>query len=85
MAEQSFLRARDYQDYLTTAEREKLNELLEKAHLAVLEKTRILEHIQKADELVKQGELIKAKAHLERVENNKSLTKKRTQANHGKA
>jgi type II secretory pathway component GspD/PulD (secretin)/tetratricopeptide (TPR) repeat protein len=75
VAEQSFLRAQDYQDYLTAAEREKLNELLEKAHLSALERARILEHIQKADELVKRGELIKAKAHLERVKNNESLTK----------
>ena len=64
-AEQSFLRAQDYQDYLTPAEREKLNELLEKTHLAVLEKTRVSEHIQKADELVKQGELNKAKTRLD--------------------
>ena len=74
-AEQSLLRAQDYQEYLSAAEREKLNELLEKTYLAVLEKTQILEHIQKADELVKQGELIKAKAHLKRVKNDESLTK----------
>ncbi|MHC4111131.1 MAG: hypothetical protein ACYSUY_08645, partial [Planctomycetota bacterium] len=73
-AEQSFLRAQAYEGYLTTAERKKLNELIEQTHLAVLERQRILGHIQTADSLIQQGELIKAKAHLEKVKDNKFLT-----------
>jgi len=73
-AEQSFLRAQDYQEYLTATERKTLNGLIGQTHLAVLERKRILEHIQMADRLVQQGELIKAKAHLENVKDNKFLT-----------
>ncbi|MDH4241013.1 MAG: hypothetical protein OEW48_15750, partial [Phycisphaerae bacterium] len=73
-AEQSFLRAKEYEGYLDAAERKKLNELIEQTHIAVLERQRILEHIQTADQLIQQGELIKAKAHLEKVKDNKFLT-----------
>jgi len=73
-AEQSFLRAQDYEKYLTAAEREKLSRLLEETHVASLERRRILGHIQTADELEKQGELIKAKAHLEKVQDSEFLT-----------
>ena len=73
-AEQSFLRARDYQEYLIEAEREKLNELVEKTHRAVIERGRILEHIQKADELVKQGEPMKARALLEQARDSEFVT-----------
>ena len=73
-AEQSFLRAQDYQGYLTAAEREKLTALLEKTHTGVLERERILEAIRAADGLVKEGELIKAKAHLEEIKDSEFLT-----------
>ena len=73
-AEQSFLRAQEYQAYLTAAEREKLSELLEKTHIAAIERKRILGHIQTANELAKQGQPIKAKAHLERARGSKFLT-----------
>ena len=73
-AEKSFLRAMDYQEYLTAAAREKLNELLEKAHIAVLERTRILERIQAADRLIKEGQLAAAKVHLEEIKDSKTLT-----------
>ncbi len=73
-AKQSFLRAQDYQEYLTAAEREKLTALLEKTHTGILEKGRILEAIRTADGLVKQGELIKAKTHLEGIKDSEFLT-----------
>ncbi len=73
-SEQSFLRAQDYQEYLTAAEQKKLNELLEKSHIAVIEKGRILEHIKMANELLEQGQLPKAKAHLEKVKDSEFLT-----------
>jgi hypothetical protein len=73
-AKQSFLRAQDYQEYLTAAEREKLTALLEKTHAGILEREYILEVIRTADELVKQGELIKAKASLEEIKDSEFLT-----------
>src|SRR4030042_2382941 len=45
-AKQSFLRAQDYQEYLTADEREKLNSLLEKTHKGILEREYILEAIR---------------------------------------
>jgi type II secretory pathway component GspD/PulD (secretin) len=74
-AKQSFLRAQDYQEYLTAAEREELTALLEKTHTGILERERVLEEIRTADELVKQGELIKAKTHLESIKDSEFLTK----------
>ncbi len=66
-AEQSFLYALDYREYLTDAEREKLNELLEKTHIAAEERKRVLESIHTANELVKRGELRKAMVYLDKV------------------
>lgn len=73
-AEQSLLWAWDYQGYLTAAERKKLNELLEKTHTAVLKRQRILETIQTAEALARQGQPIKAKAHLKKAKAGKFLT-----------
>ena len=73
-AEQSFLRAQDYQEYLSAGEREKLSELLKKSHEGAVEKERISETIQAADGLVKQGQIAKAKAHLEQIKDNEFLT-----------
>jgi len=73
-AEQSFLRAQDYEEYLAAGEREKLSRLLEETHVASLERRRILGHIQTANELEKQGELIKAKTHLENIKDSEFLT-----------
>ncbi|MHC4570959.1 MAG: hypothetical protein ACYS0C_02625, partial [Planctomycetota bacterium] len=72
-AEQSLLRAQDYEEYLTTEGREKLNELVEKTRAVASERKRILEHIRIADELERQGELIKAKTHLEKVRDSEFL------------
>ncbi|MHC4396325.1 MAG: hypothetical protein ACYS1A_11790 [Planctomycetota bacterium] len=73
-AEQSFLRALDYEEYLTADESAKLKGLLEKTHVAALERRRILERIQLANRLVAQGQLSEAKAHLEAVKGNEFLT-----------
>lgn len=75
-AEQSFLRAQDYDEHLTEPEREKLKGLIEQTHLAAIERERILEHIQTADALVKKNDLAKAKAHLENVKDSQYLTEK---------
>jgi type II secretory pathway component GspD/PulD (secretin) len=73
-AKQSFLRAQDYQEYLTADEREKLTALLEKTHKGIVEREYILETIRTADGLVKQSELSKAKAKLEEVKDSEFLT-----------
>jgi len=73
-AEQSFLRAQDYEEYLTAAEREKLTELVEKTHGRVIERERILDNIRKADELVKQGEAKKARSLLEQARDSEYVT-----------
>lgn len=75
-AEQSFLRAKDYEGYLTAAERKRLNELLGQTHEGAVERKRILAHIQAADGLIKQGEPAKAKTHLEKVKGSEFLTEK---------
>ena len=71
-AEQSFLRALDYQEYL--ADREKLNSLLAKAHAAVVERKRILDNIRSASQAIQQNELRKAKGHLQAIEGSGLLT-----------
>ncbi len=78
-AEQSFYRAQEHLEYLTANEREKLNELLVKIDMAMLERKRILGHIEMANEFVEQDKLIRAKTHLERAKNSKFLTERERQ------
>ncbi|MHC4173386.1 MAG: hypothetical protein ACYST5_10655, partial [Planctomycetota bacterium] len=73
-AEKTFLMARGYEEYLTAARREELNKLLEKAQMAVLERKRTAETFRTANELIKQDQLIKAKAHLEKIKDYEFLT-----------
>ena len=73
-SKKSFLKAQDYQEYLTADDREKLNGLLEKTDTAVIERRRILEDIQKANELIEQDRLIEARTHLEGIQDNEFLT-----------
>lgn len=74
-AEQSLQYAMDYQESLSAAERRQVNELLEKIRSSVTEKDQIQENIQAADELVRQGELVKAQAILKESQDKKSVTK----------
>ncbi len=78
-AEQSLLRAQDYEDYLTNDECEKLRQLLEKTRTVALERERILGEIRTANELAKQGKALEAKEHLENVKDSKFLTKEERQ------
>lgn len=73
-AKQSFLRAQDYQEYLTVDEREKLNALIEKTHEGILAREYILEAIRMADGFVKQGKSSEAKAKLDEIKDNEFLT-----------
>ncbi len=78
-AEQSFLRAQDYQEYLTASERSNLQALLEKSHIAAIEKDRVTDHIRKANELIETDELAEAKVHLEAVKDSEYLTQQERQ------
>ena len=72
-ARRSLLMALDYKEYLTDAEKEKINKLLEETNSAAPERKRILEHIRQANELVEQGELVKAESSLREVADSKFL------------
>ncbi|MFQ6035970.1 MAG: hypothetical protein ACE5NM_09015, partial [Sedimentisphaerales bacterium] len=74
-AEKTLLKTQAYLEYLTAAERNKLNELLDKTRLAALQRKQALAHKQTANELFRQGQLLKAKAHLERIKDSSFLTK----------
>ncbi|MCJ7675879.1 MAG: hypothetical protein MUO33_12125, partial [Sedimentisphaerales bacterium] len=73
-AEKTLLMAQGYQEYLTVAERSRLNEFLEKTHKAALERDLTLKHKQTAADLVTKGDLTTAKAHLERIKDSQFLT-----------
>ncbi len=73
-AEQSLLRAQDYESYLSTAERDKLTKLLGKTHTAVIERDKILQNIQSSDKLMKQNKPAEAKALLDAIAGNEFLT-----------
>jgi len=74
-AEQSLQCAMDYQESLNAAERKRAKELLEKIRSSATERNQIQENIQAADELVSQGEPVKAQAILKEIQDKKSLTK----------
>ncbi len=82
-AEESFLNARGLQEYLTAEEHKQLEEHLEKTHQAVVEKQDVLEHIKTANDLLNQGQPIKARAYYEKVRNSPYLTEQqRSQIDH---
>ena len=73
-AEKSFSYAQDYEEYLAPVDRDKLTKRLIRTRKAVLERARIAEYIQAADILVKQGGLVSAKTHLEKIHGSEFLT-----------
>ena len=74
-AEKTFLMAQGYQEYLTAAGREQLNELLKQARIGVSKRKRTLEAFRTVNELIKRDQLIEASAHLEKIKENEFLTK----------
>ena len=74
-AQKTFLMAGGYQQYLSAAESQQLEGLLEKTRAAISERKRIVETYQTVVELLAQDELIKARAHLEEIKDSKFLTK----------
>jgi tetratricopeptide (TPR) repeat protein len=73
-AEESFLIARGFQEYLTAEEHKQLEEQLDNAHRAAVEKQAVLGHIKAANYLLNQGRPVKARAHYEKVRNSPYLT-----------
>ena len=51
----------DYQDYLSAAEKDKLNKLMDKTHNAVVQRDKILQALASSDRLIKQNKLNDAK------------------------
>ncbi|HUV41440.1 MAG TPA: hypothetical protein VMW23_06620 [Sedimentisphaerales bacterium] len=76
-AEQSFVRALDYREYLTAAENEELDKLLENARHAAAERDNALEDVRKGEQFLQQGRLGKAKACFTKARDNKLLPEDR--------
>jgi len=74
-AEQSFIRARQYERYLSEAERQNLKELLETTLTAQNERDKVQADITTAGELIAKKQFLKAKAHLEKASDSQVLTK----------
>lgn len=74
-AEKTLLMAQDYQQYLTAAEREQLNELINKTHTAALGLSRIRDDVRKATKLFTSGNLAEAKKLLEDIKDSEFLTR----------
>ncbi len=73
-AEKSFLAAKEYQEYLTAEEQKQLEKQIAEANQAVVERQPVLEHIKKAQELLSQGQPVKARAHYETIRKSPYLT-----------
>jgi type II secretory pathway component GspD/PulD (secretin) len=73
-AEQSFLKAKDYEQYLGSAQRERLGELLEQAHTAAAASEKVSGDIAQAQDLLAQGRLAEARTLFMNVRNNPYLT-----------
>jgi len=73
-AEKSFLRAKDYEQYLTSAEREQLEANLAEARNSAIERKAALDIVHNADGLAEQKQLAQAKAHLETIQASEFLT-----------
>ncbi|MBW8002039.1 MAG: hypothetical protein FVQ80_08445, partial [Planctomycetes bacterium] len=73
-AEKSFLFAMDYKEYLSAAERTKLNELLAKTKMALAQRTPILDTIKQANTLIGKGQIEQAGTLLQKVSESPYLT-----------
>jgi len=75
-AEKSLSQAQSYDEYLNSTERKVLDELLDKTRTARYESKRVSDTYKLVASLIKQGKLTEAKAHLKRIKEYKSLSKK---------
>jgi TolA-binding protein len=73
-AEQAFLSAGQYREYLSAAEDKNLGDQLNKIRLAIVERKVISENIQQAKDLIDRGQPVKARAAYEKIRNSPYLT-----------
>jgi len=73
-AEETFLKAAEYRQYLSADSQRRLDELLKMSRTARSERERILGIIREADKLVTEGNLVDARANLERVRYSEFMT-----------
>lgn len=73
-AKESFLIAGGLQEYLTPEEHKQLEEHLQNTRRAAVERQAVLEQIKTANDLLNQGQPIKARAYYEKVRNSPHLT-----------
>ncbi len=75
-AEESLLKAKEYKSYLSGQERSHLNRYLKSASEAAVRRKGVLEHIRAADKLVREGKIIRARAHLKEIKGSELLTER---------
>jgi len=73
-AEDSILRAQQYQPYFNEQQRQKISELLEEIKQSMSERTRLLQNVDKAGQLIDEGQLLKARAYLHEAAKSKGLS-----------
>ena len=73
-AEKNFVMAQSYQEHLSAQGQRDLRALLEKAQVGALSRQRVDETFRAVKDLIKQDQLAQAKARLEKIANNQTLT-----------
>ncbi|MBN2138989.1 MAG: hypothetical protein JW720_14365, partial [Sedimentisphaerales bacterium] len=73
-AVKTFGTAQGYREYLTVGGQTELRDLLEKAEIGAVSRKRVDEAFFQANELIKQDQLQQAKAQLELIQSNQTLT-----------
>jgi type II secretory pathway component GspD/PulD (secretin) len=79
-SETYFLRAKDYEGYLNKEERDKLNESIQRAHKAALEREAALATMRSAGQLAEQQKLTEAKMQLQAVQTSEFLSEEERQS-----
>jgi tetratricopeptide (TPR) repeat protein len=73
-AEQSFLAAGQYQEYLSAQENKNLQDQINKTRSAIVEEKTVSQGIQQAKDLIDKGQPVKARAVYEKIRNSPCLT-----------
>jgi len=74
-SDRSLTNAREYKQYLSESDLKAIEEVEAKIRVAKLRQKQITEHIAMADDLILQGETVRAKAHIEKALGSDFLTK----------
>jgi hypothetical protein len=73
-AEDSLLRARQYQPYFNEQQNRKIDELSEEVEQSMSERTRLLQNTDEAGRLIEEGEFLKARGYLHEAVKSKVLS-----------